>query len=95
MIEQAFRQLADEWIADTEFQSSMTRITAHPSYRKIISLGQEVLPLILRELGTRPRPWFSALHEITGHDPVQPHERGDMAAMAAAWQRWALANSIR
>lgn len=94
-LETVFGELANDWIVDTRFQSSMTRITSHPAYRKIISLGQEVLPLILRDLATSPKPWFAALREITGTDPVQPHERGNVRAMTSAWLRWAQNNNIR
>jgi len=95
MIESAFHQLADEWSSDTQFESSLTAITNHPSYQKIISLGVEVVPLILSELAATPRPWFAALREITGSDPVQAHERGNVVAMADSWLRWAQANNIR
>ena len=95
VLEEVFRHLADDWIVDTQFQSSLTRITSHPAYQKIISLGPEVLPLILRELAARPRHWFTALREIAGIDPVQAHERGHVAAMTAAWLRWAQENDIR
>jgi hypothetical protein len=95
VLETVFRHLADEWIEDTQFQSSLTRITNHPSYRKIISLGNEVVPLILGDLAANRRPWFTALREITGADPVQPNERGNVAAMADSWLRWARDNNIR
>jgi hypothetical protein len=95
VLESVFRQLADEWIDDTQFQSSLTRITSHPSYRKLISFGNEVVPLILRDLAASPRPWFAALREITGADPVRPNERGNVAAMADSWLRWARANNIQ
>jgi hypothetical protein len=94
-LERTFRSLVDDWVADTQFQSSLTRITSHPSYQKIVSFNQEVLPLIFREMAARPRYWFSALRDITGADPVQPNERGDVDAMTAAWLRWAQAHDIR
>jgi hypothetical protein len=95
MLERTFRHLADDWIADTQFQSSLTRITSHPSYQKIVSFDEEVLPLIFREIAASPRYWFSALRDITGADPVKPHERGDVTAMTAAWLRWAQDHNIR
>ncbi len=95
VLESVFRQLADEWIDDTQFQSSLTRITNHPSYQKIISFGNEVVPLILRDLAANPRLWFAALREITGADPVRLNERGNIAAMADSWLRWARANNIQ
>lgn len=89
-----FRALAEEWREATRFQSSLSQITAHPVYRAIVQLGEEVVPVLLRELQRRPEPWFAALREITGADPVRPEQRGDMRAMADAWLRWGQAHSF-
>ncbi len=88
VLAEAFRSLAEEWRQATRFQSSLTRTTSHPTYRAIVQLGEEVVPLLLRELKQRPEPWFAALHEITGADPVRPEHRGNMRAIAGAWLRW-------
>jgi len=32
--------------------------------------------------------WFPALKDITGIDPVPPHERGKLPAMTRAWIEW-------
>jgi hypothetical protein len=87
-LSEIFRELADEWRQETRFESSMSAITSHRAYRNIISLGDEVVPLLLRELRRRPEPWFAALRELTGADPVKPEHRGDTGAMADAWLRW-------
>ena len=89
-----FRALAEEWREGTRFQSSLSQITAHPAYRAIVQLGEEVVPVLLRELQRRPEPWFAALREIMGADPVRPEQRGDMRAMADAWLRWGRAHSF-
>lgn len=86
--------LAKEWREATRFQSSLTHITEHPTYRAIVQLGEEVVPVLLRELQRRPEPWFAALREITGADPVRPEQRGDMRAMAEAWLGWGRAHGF-
>lgn len=88
VIAEAFRSLSEEWRQATRFQSSVRHITNHLAYRAIVQLGEEVLPLILRELRRRPEPWFAALREITGADPVRPEHRGNMRAIAETWLRW-------
>lgn len=88
IVAEAFRELADEWRRATRFQSSLDRITNHPAYRAVVDLGQDVVPAILRELKSRPEPWFAALREIAQSDPVRPEDRGNMHAMADAWLRW-------
>lgn len=83
-----FQTLADKWREFTRFRSSLTEITDNPVYRAIIQLGDDVVPLLLRELQRQPEPWFAALREITGEDPVSPSQRGDMRAMTQSWLRW-------
>jgi len=93
LIEQ-FRRLAAEWRDATQFQSSLARSTNHPAYQAIIELGAEIIPVLLHELRRQPEPWFVALREITGVDPVAPTQRGNMQAMAAAWLRWGRDNGL-
>ena len=94
VVEAAFRWLSQKWLAETRFQSSLTRITSHPAYVAIVDLGYAAVPFILRELEARPNHWFAALREITGADPVQPPERGNVKAMANAWLIWAKETGI-
>jgi hypothetical protein len=63
-------------------------MAAHPAYQEIITMGQEVVPLLLRDLEQEPDHWFAALRAITGAHPVPPEDRGDLHKMAAAWLRW-------
>jgi hypothetical protein len=66
-----------------------------PSYRLIIAMDEEAVPLILRQLeseGDDPDHWFLALGELTGNDPVAPADRGNMKKMAAAWLDWGRRN---
>jgi len=88
MLEERFRRLVESWAADTAFESSPARMTAHPAYREIVALGEEVVPLLLRELDARPNFWFAALREIAGANPVRDEDRGDFENMRQAWLRW-------
>jgi hypothetical protein len=94
VLTEVFRSFAEEWRQTTRFQSSLTQITDHPAYRAIVRLGEEVVPLLLRELQRRQEPWFTALREITGADPVKPEQRGDMGKMAEAWLRWGRSHGL-
>ena len=93
-LEEEFRRLATEWKTETQFQSSITRIAMHPAYQRIIGMGQEALPYILRDLETTRAPWFWALHAITGLDPVPAEDRGYLDRMTRAWVRWGVRESI-
>jgi hypothetical protein len=89
-----FRHLAAWWKCDTEFHSSISRIAMHPAYQRIIGMGRDVLPLILRDLETTPAPWFWALHAITGEDPVPVEDRGYIERMTRAWIRWGIQRNL-
>jgi hypothetical protein len=87
-LERRFRELADGWQADVAHLSSTTARVQHPTYREIISLGPEAVPLLLRELERRPNHWFAALRSLTGADPVAPADRGHLGRMTRAWIEW-------
>ena len=87
-LEQQFSQLCTEWRTDTEFTSSLTEISTHPAYQRIVGMGRSALPLIFRELTIEPDHWFWALKAITGYDPVPAAHRGNLELMAVDWLHW-------
>jgi hypothetical protein len=89
MLEDRFRRLEATWLADIEDTSCHTAIVNHPAFREIVSMGEAVVPLMLRDLEKGPRLWVWALPEITGVDPVPPEDGGKIAKMSLAWLRWA------
>ncbi|MCH7633020.1 MAG: hypothetical protein IIB59_07385 [Planctomycetes bacterium] len=86
--EQKFQRLASQWQEETLFVSSTTKMCTHPAYLQIIGMGPAAVPLLLRELERQPNHWFWALHAITGADPVDPRDRGNVERMTRAWLRW-------
>jgi hypothetical protein len=87
-IEERFRRLEAAWRADTYVLSSFTKIVGHPAFQEIIRLGDDVVPLMLRDLEERPRLWVWALPEITGENPVAEEDAGNIARMSEAWLKW-------
>jgi len=83
-----FRRLQAEWTSQVGHLSSYTAIVQHPAFREIISMGEAVVPLMLRDLQERPQLWVWALPEITGADPVSPDDAGKIAKMSEAWLHW-------
>jgi len=89
LVSEVFSGLAEEWREATRFESSLMQSISHPAYRAIVQLGNDAVPVLLKELTRQqPEPWFLALREITGVDPVTSKERGNMRAIAEAWLRW-------
>jgi len=94
-IEMRFRRLAAAWHKAVAHHSSTTIRNNHPSYREIIALGPEVLPLLLRDLEKNHTHWFCALREITGANPIPESAAGNIPQMADAWLRWARENGYQ
>lgn len=84
----SFQSLAREWKEATRFSSRASEMAKHPAYQKIIRMGDEVVPFILKDLSKDPHHWFIALTQITGAQPVQATNRGDLDAMARDWLDW-------
>ncbi len=87
-MEDLFTESKARWKEETAVLSSVSEMAMHPDYQRIIGLGPEVVPLLLRELEKEPDHWFWALKAVTGVDPVSPDQRGRVREMAACWIRW-------
>src|SRR5580700_303635 len=87
-LEPRFRRLEASWLAAVGFSSSSTVLRGHPAFQEIISMGEAVVPLMLRDLEERPRLWVWALPRIAGADPVPAGDRGNIVKMSEAWLRW-------
>ena len=85
-LEQKFRRLADQWRRETRYVSSLSKMSMHPAYQKIIGMGEEVVPLILHEMQETGGHWLWALHVITEEDPAPLNATFDEAVQA--WLRW-------
>ena len=92
-IEKHFRELAAQWSADTLFLSDPGKIMAHPAMRAIIALGDEAVPIILRDLQAKASLMVWALPEITGENLAPPRVDGsfrkwDVDAQIETWLQW-------
>jgi len=87
-LEREFRNLVEQWCHDNLVTSSITQLVMHPAYLRIIGMGRDVIPLLLRELQQNPNHWFYALNAITGENPVKPEDVGNIRKMSEAWLQW-------
>ncbi|HLY25172.1 MAG TPA: hypothetical protein VKQ72_02460 [Aggregatilineales bacterium] len=88
-VEAKFHRLADAWREETAHLSSMTEIILNPNYQRIIGMGPQVLPILLRELRDNPDHWFWALEAITGTNPTNPEDAGNLQKMRQSWLNFA------
>ena len=92
-VEQRFRRLEAQWSAETRILSDSGKIMNHPAMRAIIALGDEVVPIILRDLQAKPSLLAWALPEITGENPAPPKIEGSfrkwgVVAETQVWLQW-------
>ena len=84
-----FAGLVKEWQSTRNPVDSGIDMFTNAAYQKIIGMGHEVVPLILKELEVNVDYWFWALKAITGKDPVLPAHRGRLRLMSKDWLGWA------
>lgn len=88
-IERRFAAIARQWRAETGRLSSAMKMSQHPAYQEIISMGWPAVPLILKELQKRPGHWLIALHQITGEQPaMKPGDETYFSKAVEAWIEW-------
>lgn len=83
-----FYELVKRWRRETLVISSIDQAIAHEAFQEIVEMGGAVVPLIIREIKTRPDLLVAALPMITREDPVSEQSRGDVVAMATDWIDW-------
>lgn len=87
-IEIRFNALVQEWRDKAGFFSSTKKAVEHPAYQQIIGMGEDAIPLLLKELEKHSGRWFTALRKITGENPVPPEMRGMTEEMIKVWIDW-------
>lgn len=85
LLRKEFNENKQKWLEDTLFSSNADEITSHPSYLRIIEMGENVLLFIFKDLDTNMNHWFAALEKITGENPVSPQDSGDIRKMREVW----------
>jgi hypothetical protein len=95
-LEQRIQRLLDRWRTETAPLSSSTRITGHPAYQELISLGTPALPYLFRDLEkTRDGHLSKALTAITGANPVPDGNIGKILEIADCWLQWGKDKGLR
>lgn len=89
-VPERFARLSERWKLETINMSSISQLILHDAYQQIIGMGSAALPYIFQSLSHEPRYWFPALEAITGENPVDPIDIGDVRVMRNAWLQWAV-----
>jgi len=83
-----FERLKAAWMNETALSSSLDIKVSNKNYLQIIGLGPAVLPYILNSMRDEPAFWFMALYSITGEDPVDLEQKGNVHDMTVSWLNW-------
>ena len=94
-LEATFAELVQAWHKEADYYSFVDQRVSHWAYRKIIELGEPVLPLILRELEASGGDWRHALEILTGANPLKNEMWGESGAVKKAWLEWAREQGYR
>ena len=84
-LEQRFAGLAERWWLEAGGRSISTQMMDSDAFREIVALGEQVVPLILREMEHSHMHWHLALWEITGEHPESAVQPGKIDQVCAAW----------
>lgn len=83
-----FARLVAEWKGQSRYLSNVAQMAMLPSYQRIMGMGWDAVPFILKELQREPDQWFWALENITEENPVPAEAQGKVSLMAKAWIEW-------
>ena len=83
-----FEALRKKWQRDTKHLSLVAKKIIHPSYLRIIGMGEAAIPLLLEALRNKPDHWFVALSATTNTDPSGPNANPIQAR--EAWIEWGI-----
>jgi hypothetical protein len=87
-LEQRFRELSENWERETGSLSSLSKRVMNRNYQAIVGMGEQVVPILLRDLRDNRRDWFWALSAITRENPIDRADAGRVDRMIAAWIDW-------
>jgi hypothetical protein len=87
VIKLVFDILYKKWYEETKYLSSSKKFE-NKYYEKIISLGMDVVPILIDTLKESPEHLFVALNKITKQNPVKIEDRGKIKKMTEDWILW-------
>lgn len=96
VIQRMFNERRDRWLAETSFASDPVEIFMHPDHIKIIGMGSEIFPLVLREVVKRSANWFHVLDAINPYfeNPIKPEDTDSFEKTANAWLAFGKAKGL-
>lgn len=89
-----FNDLKNNWKIETAFISDYDKIINNDSYRSIIELGKEIIPLILKDLRDNDGLWFHALEQLSKKKITLNMVNPTYQEEKQAWLDWGIRNKF-
>jgi hypothetical protein len=86
--EKTFKYLLEKWKSETKYMSSLGDMSKRESFQKIVEMGHDAIPFILKELEQEGSHIFYALHLITGENPIPKEDAGKIKQICDTWVLW-------
>ena len=86
--ERLFQKLSKRVFDEFGPSSDIEKLYSSHSHLEVVGLGQGAVPLLLRDMSAKRRPWFVALAAITRANPAKSVEPGDINGLINAWLAW-------
>jgi hypothetical protein len=93
-LKESFNRLADTWSNETGGYSVVSRRYAHPAYQQLLTLGEGLVPLIIRRLKERPDWWFEALTALAKPETNPVRKGATFSEAVDAWLEWGRRNEL-
>lgn len=93
-LEDHFENLKSIWLDEIKLSSNIFITLQHPAHIKIVELGYDVLPLMLKDLKENKNHWFYTLSLISEDNPVKSENLGNMDNMIDDWMEWGASKNL-
>lgn len=92
-LREVFEELRESWLYDTAFDSGYRNKINHPAYLRIVSFGESIIPILIKDMVDNKTFWHYALVDITGENPIKEESKGVANNIINDWKIWAEKNN--
>ncbi len=89
-LETTFNEYYTNWRRETAMCSGIEAKRNNENFKKIVAMGEKIIPIILKEIKKNPSHLFLVLPEITKENIIIPEEdQGNIRKINELWIQWA------
>lgn len=78
------------WFEATAHYSVTNDKLKHPTFKEILKLGPQIIPIILENMRNGKYIFFEALIILAKENPIKPEHLGDIEKMTQDWIDWGM-----